>query len=202
MTSEGASSLTAVRRSLIAIPTRLASPDAMTDDSGSVVGRPDDAGPEFAALLEKLNVDQDARKTSLEQRALAVITTSGALATLLFGLVTLSTRSADYQLPRQAGGPLAVALVLFVVAAVLAVLINVPVPYKNFVAARVRPEIWDNWYKGKNHALREITASRLDLLEKAQRINGIKAWLLVVGMFAEVLAVGAVAIAVGEVLRH
>ena len=59
-------------------------------------------------IKEQLNA-QEARKNSLEQRGLAVITTSGALVTLLFGLTALTCRSefanASYMLllldPRQ-----------------------------------------------------------------------------------------------------
>jgi len=174
----------------------------MSDELVTPGTRLEDAGPEYAALLEKLNSDQDARKASIEQRGLAVITTSGTLATLLFGLVALFTKSADYQLPRQASGPLAVALVSFVAAAVLALLTNVPLFYKNFVGQKIRPEVWERWYKGKNDALRQITEGRLVLLERAQVVNGAKAWLLVAGMLCEVVAVAAVAVAVGEILRH
>src|SRR5204863_5652630 len=62
--------------------------------------------PGSSVLLDYLNdqlARQDARKVSLEQRALAVITTSGALVTLLFGLAALSSkRAATFTLPGSA----------------------------------------------------------------------------------------------------
>jgi hypothetical protein len=45
----------------------------------------------YAELIEKLADTEAARKTNLEQKAGAVITTSGSLVTLLFGLVAVLT---------------------------------------------------------------------------------------------------------------
>lgn len=163
--------------------------------------RPTDAGPEFATLLEKLSADQDARKTSLEQRGIAVITTSGTLVTLLFALVAVVTKAADFELPRTAQGPLGVALGGFVLAAVLALLTNVPLLYANVRAKEAGAQIWDQWYAGRNKALREITATRLGIVARAQLVNGIKAWLLIAALVSEVVGVGGVALAVREVLR-
>jgi hypothetical protein len=51
----------------------------------SIAARPT-AGLVYGPLINAQVEDEQARKTSLEQRGLAVITTSGVLVSLLFGL--------------------------------------------------------------------------------------------------------------------
>lgn len=162
----------------------------------------DEAGPEFAEYLKQLSQEQDARKASIEQRGLAVITTSGTLVTLLFGFVALLTKAANYELPRQASGPLAVALVAFVVAAILALLSNLPLSYKGADLTDPNKAVWNHWDKGRADAVQRIAATRLNFVKTAQRINGFKAWVLVAAMGGEVVAVVALTIAMGEVFKH
>lgn len=73
-------------------------------------------------IKDELDV-QDQRKASFEQRGLAVITTSGVLVTLLFALAALSTkRATTFVLPHAARTWLFVALVLFFLSALAALL--------------------------------------------------------------------------------
>ena len=67
------------------------------DQHKSTPPPPIDGGRSIYADFIKEQLDaQEARKVSLEQRGLAVITTSGALVTLLFGLTALG--AAGYHL--------------------------------------------------------------------------------------------------------
>lgn len=82
---------------------------------------------------------QDQRKASFEQRGLAVITTSGALVTLLFALAALSTKeSQTFVLPDRARGWLEAALVSFFFAAVAALITNVPLGYEAVEADEIK----------------------------------------------------------------
>lgn len=171
------------------------------DETGSaplVTG--DDVGVDYAAWVEKLVEDQEARKTSLEQRGLSVITTSGALATLLFGLVTLLTKSNDYKLPTSTHGWIAGALIAFSGAAVLGLLTNVPLFYNKVKFKRGPKELLDKFEDPPATARREITATRLKEYRSAKKLNGLKAWCLVLAMLGEVVAVGLLAVAIGKVL--
>jgi hypothetical protein len=49
-------------------------------------------------------------------------------------------------------------------------------------------------------ATRDVAFSRLDALESAKRLNGIKGWALAVAMAFEALAVGCVAVAIWQIL--
>lgn len=171
--------------------------------TGTVVSpSADGAGAEFATYVQQLATEQDARKASIEQRGLAVVTTSGTLVTVLFALVALLTKTPEYKLPVQAHGTLGLALVLFVVAAVLAVLTNVPLAYRGADLSDPQSALWDHWSKDRGYALQRITATRVVVAARAQAVNGVKAWLLLAAITAEVAAILVLAVALGEVLRH
>jgi len=163
---------------------------------------PPPAGPEYAKYVEQLVTEQDARKTSIEQRGLAVITTSGTLVTILFALVALLTKAADYHLPVKARGPVGVALIGFVVAGVLGLVTNVPLKYSNIDLSDPDKLFWDHWDSGQSDAQQRIIGTRLNILGQAQANNGRKGWALLTAMSFEVAAVIALSIAVSEILRH
>lgn len=159
-----------------------------------------DVGLEYSAYAEALLAAQDARKASLGQRGLAVITTSGTLVTLVFGLVALLTKANDYRLPHSAHGWIGTALVSFVIAAVLGLVSNVPLNYggPNFDGEGTLRAVWDD--EGVV-ARRRVTETRLNDYRQAQKRNGFKAWVLVAGMAFEVGAVVLLSIAVAIILH-
>lgn len=159
-----------------------------------------DTGVDYATYIASLIETQEARKSSLEQRGLAIITTSGTLATLLFGLVALLTKANDYELPRSAHPWITWALGAFVVAALLGVATNWPRRYHE--AKFEDPKtLLDRWDDSSAAARKRITTTRLKVLKRAQEVNGQKAWSLVGGMAAEVTAILLLAIAIGEILK-
>lgn len=91
-----------------------------------------DAGPSIAGdaygtfIAEQLQ-RETATKESFERRAVAVITTSGVLVGLLFGLAGAVIGQDDFTAPTTFARVLVVvALALFLVAAVLGILVNAP----------------------------------------------------------------------------
>jgi hypothetical protein len=134
---------------------------------------------------------QDARKSSIEQRSVAVITTSGGLVTLLFALGALSTRRSDhFQLGGHAPTYLGVALILFVLAAVAALVANVPVRYSVMAVEGLRRELMMAPSRTVDHALARLTDARLYGLASARDKNRRKAKLLFAAITLEVVAVG------------
>src|SRR5215470_18460291 len=75
-----------------------------------------DDGNIYAAYIQSLLDHEQDRKTVLEAKASAVITTSGVLVTLLFGLVAVVTGAKTFKLPEASHGWLIAAILLFVVA--------------------------------------------------------------------------------------
>jgi hypothetical protein len=157
----------------------------------------------FADYVKAQLERQDTLKSSLEQRGLAVITTAGALVTLLFGLAALSTQKAQtFDLPRSAGYVLVVALALFFAAAVTAILTNVPLEYQQASTRGIRDAI----NRDKEQPTPAVTAEHdaalttLDILESAIALNEGKARVLFWAMAFEVAAVALVGVAVGLVI--
>lgn len=158
-------------------------------------------GTSYATFIRELVAEQDVRKASLEGRGLAVITTAGSLATALFGLVALITKSDEFVLPGEAHGPLGVAVAAFTIAAMLGVLTNLPLFYKGVAGDAPKALLDERWDETEDAARLRIASTRAGVFEAARKANGLKAWLLILAMVAEVVGVGAIGLAVIEVLR-
>ena len=144
---------------------------------------------------------QEARKSSLEQRGLAVITTSGALVTLLFGLTALTVkREATFDIPTTAAVFLAAALVFFVVAALLALIRNLPRSYAGVTVNALGDAVKNRWDVNEATASRMVALTRLKVLASAKYVNNQKGLALIWAMVAEILAVALVGVAMGFVL--
>ena len=144
---------------------------------------------------------QDKRKASFEQRGLAVITTSGALVTLLFALAALSTKAAaTFTISTPAKTWLSSALVLFVASALAALLSNAPFIYQAVPVEKIRERLREQPPRDAAAAVKDVAFSRLDALESAKRKNGIKGWAVAAAMTLEALATGCVAIAIWHIL--
>ena len=97
------------------------------------------AGPLIAGLITRELDAQRAITASLQSRGLAVISSSGTLVTLLFGLSAVATTAERFKLPGAAKPPLYVAAVLLVAAAVAGIVTNAPRSVKATALARLRP---------------------------------------------------------------
>ena len=155
----------------------------------------------YAELAKEALEAQEKRKASFEQRGIAVITTSGALVTLLFGLAALSTkRSATFVLPDPAREWLTVALYLFVAAAVAALVTNFPIAYTAMTAAGLKGRLKESPIRRLDDATKDVALTRVKELESAKRKNSFKGAMLMVAMALEVLAVACVARAIALIL--
>jgi hypothetical protein len=138
---------------------------------------------------------------SLEQRGLAVITTSGVLVTLLFGLTALSVRRAStFVIPDTAGALLIAALVFFVLAALCAIVTNVPRSYEGVTVAGLRKAVKERWADTEAVASEMVALTRLKVLDSAKMNNDFKGRALIVAMSCEIIGVALVGAAVGFVL--
>jgi hypothetical protein len=130
----------------------------------------------YAAYIKELVDSEDSRKSSLEQRGMGVITTSSALATLLFTLVGVVAASKNFSLPAAAHGYLIAAILLFATAVAVGILANLPLRYRQAApTAEGLAEIWD-YPVSDGQAY--LIATRLKILESARRSNELKGWLV------------------------
>ena len=140
--------------------------------------------------------EQAARKSSIEQRALAVITTSGALVSLLVALSALLLgKTAGLRLHSGPRAALVAAVIAFVAAAIIALMANTPRAYLSFA-----PEDLDRmlreWDSGGEDALWLVSQAQAEHLKSAIKANARKALLLQTAVGAEVGAVALIALGV------
>lgn len=155
----------------------------------------------YADYIKEQLEAQEARKVSLEQRGLAVITTSGVLVTLLFGLTALSVRRAStFVIPDTAAALLIAALVFFVLAAICAIYTNLPRSYEAVTVDGLRRAVKERWDDTEALASEMVALTRLKMLASAKKNNDAKGIALVIAMCLEILAVALVGAAVGFVL--
>jgi hypothetical protein len=156
----------------------------------------------YFEFFHELIRDQNDRKASIEQRGLAVITSTGALVTLLFGLVTIASAADANALPRAAHGPFVAGAVLLVLAGICALLTNIPSrKYQNLDAGRT-DDIFDRWWsKSKEDAELRISVMRAGVFAAAQEANNRKAKVLVIALLFEIAGVVATALAATEIVR-
>ena len=152
--------------------------------------------------MEAELADQRTNKTSLEQRGVAVVTTSGVLVTLLFAMAAVVTKRENFQLPTAAEPWLYAALASFVLAAACGLLATVPLRYKGAAGAALHKVAVEKWDDSARVALRRVTVTRIKILASYRRGNNLKGRILAFAIGLEMLAVFALAVAVGIVISH
>ena len=168
----------------------------MADDEGATAT----AASVYGEYLKDELAGQETRKSSFEQRGLAVVTTAGALVTLLFGLGALSTSAAKGDpLAAEEKAFLAVALGLFVVSAVLALATNFPLKYAGPEPSDIKEHLEAE--EDADTARLEVAYARVEILTVAQAKNSSKGTLLFCALFVEVAAVACVGVAILEVIN-
>jgi hypothetical protein len=145
---------------------------------------------------------EDARQKSFEARATAVVTTSGVLATLLLGFTTLTKPASTgkvagrFVLPPASHDWVRRALVAFAVAAILALLANLPLWYWRPYVKPLKERIERHWKDSFEKAEEEVARTRIKVLRSARLNNDIKGYLAFAAIASEVAAVVFIARAV------
>ena len=155
----------------------------------------------YDAFIKDQLEQELAKKGSIEQRGLFVITTAGTLVTALFGLVALTSGKKGFVPPTSASGNLRVALVLLVLAAIAAILTNAPLLYSEADPTDLQDAVDNLWTDSSAEATRMTSATRIAFIRQAQRMNSIKAWLLITAVSLEVGAVAFVGLAMSRILE-
>jgi hypothetical protein len=169
--------------------------------SGEEASAPSAATVYDAYLKDELG-GQETRKSSFEQRGLAVVTTAGTLVTLLFGLAALSSRSAiGDSLSHGEKLWLTGALGLFILSAVFALATNFPLKYSGPEPSDIETHLDADPEEDALTAQREVAFARVKILTVAQEKNTCKGNLLFVAMLVEVVAVACVGVAIFGVIN-
>lgn len=156
-------------------------PPSLSDVAGSLHG---------ALIADQLS-EERARKASLEERALAVITTSGALATLLIALAAFAKQASTAPLGDVARRLIVVAASGFIAAAVLALVIVAPWKYREADPTKLDDRIMRARWSSRNlvEEARKNAVLSYHTLVHARKLNDCKAKLLFLAVVAEVVAI-------------
>jgi hypothetical protein len=149
----------------------------------------------YADYIKALIDAEMTRKSSLEQRGAGVVTTSGTLVTLLFGLVGVITAAKNFSLPVKSHGYLGAAIILFTIAVAIGIAANLPFLYKE--AYPTAGQLARIWHYTESQAQAHIIATRLTILGSARRANGLKGLLVLI---AGTVQLAALVLLVVEVL--
>ncbi len=150
------------------------------------------ASAAFGEYISEQMVEERARKTSLEARGLALITTSGVFTTLVLGIAALV---GDADLPRAARVLLVLSLATFLVAAVMGVVVNKPANYDEPSTASLLATLDEYGSRDLAVGQKAVAKSRLDVLGTARKRNDDKAGYLRAAAWAQIVAMGLVALA-------
>ena len=163
----------------------------------------EEAGSIYASFIGDQLEDERSRRTSIEQRGLSVITTSGVLVTLLFGFSALVTGNASFRLENTARLFLELSLTSFVAAAVLGIITNWPLPYspvgEEDLKRLIRPEFW---HRSISPAARRVAEDQIETLVEMHRSDNFRGQVLLAAMVVEILAIILLACSVGVILRR
>jgi hypothetical protein len=148
------------------------------------------AGVAYGQLIADQLTEERARKSSLEARGVTVITTSGTLATLLFGLTAGLTAVTSFKLPADAKLPLLLTVIAFVIAAMCGLATNLPLIYWEPTPKGLAKLIDSRyWTAQATVGQLRVAAAQVTILSAARAANNIKVRLLIAAAAAELLAV-------------
>ncbi len=155
----------------------------------------------YLGFISGLLASEESRKASLETRGIAVITTSGALVSLLLGLIAAIKGSKTFTLPVSANVPFLIGGLLFGIAATLGILANVPFLYKSVKPTALESATADLWDDAPEDAELMVASTQIGLYAGARNTNSLKAIFVLAGLTTEVAALIPIVIAVVDVLH-
>jgi hypothetical protein len=152
-------------------------------------------------LVQDQLAEERSTKSSLEARAIGVITSSGALVTLIFALAALVTKPVEFDLPGPARLMLGATLVAFIVAAVLALIAARPGTYQEVTLESLRAAATEEAMGATaEEGEPEIAKGLINIIAKAREENANKARFLKAAVTFEAVAAVLLAVAVAIVL--
>ncbi|MGR7025670.1 hypothetical protein [Geodermatophilus sp. URMC 62] len=160
------------------------------------------AGSHIAAAIESELSFEASRKASVEQRGLAVVTSSAALVTLLLGFAALVTKATDFELELVPLVLILAALAFFLFAVLQGILVNRLIEYKRIDPQDLSRLVEDPsvWRSSADVVDRRLAEAAMVALRDSQEKTNSKARSLQWGIWAQMAAVALLAGAVVLIL--
>jgi hypothetical protein len=158
------------------------------------------AGPVLGEMIREQLDQERRRKDSLEQRGMAVITSSGVLVALLLAIAGIATTNLHIALPDLAKWTAGLALVLFAGAALFGLWTNWAYKIKEPDLGQAEMLVKTHWAQAAEDAEQFVAHSYLTSVVSYRESGNKKARWLLVALTLEAAAIVALALAVGAVL--
>lgn len=143
----------------------------------------------YADFVQELLTAEEARRSSLEQRGLAVITSSGVLATLGFGSLAIAKKGDHIALSTSSAPLLVAGAIALLLAAAFALATNVPLRHRAVNLVTLKDKLREHTADEEKIGQIRVTSTRLQLLQTTRHGNDLKAVLCLVAMASEVVGI-------------
>ena len=167
----------------------------MSDEDSPIAGRA------YAELISEQLQEERARKASLEQRGLAVISTSGVIVSLVFAVTAGLLDNAV--LPPVGKLFVVAALAFFIGACVMGIATNIPRTYREVEPEGLKQLLErERWQSTLEVGRRRSAEARVGIYQSARSVTNTKARFLLLAIALEVSAVVFLAGAITAVILN
>lgn len=155
------------------------------------------AGGHYASLISEQLEEERGRKSSLEQRGITVITSSGVFVSLVFGFSALVTSRPGFELKAWPQALLIASLIAFFAAAIAGIVLNSPRRYREASVDDLKRLIVRGfWDASDSLGGRRASQVRVSILNAARDVNAAKAKWLTGAVVTQVVAISLLSAAV------
>jgi hypothetical protein len=171
----------------------------MGDGTPSADAVPDSYDPTpYVQFVTDLLAAEQARIDRMEARGLAVVTTSGTLATLLLAIAALVVKRQGVHIDKSALALAALASLAFVVAAGLGIAANRPRRAWDVSPGAIAEQMQDRWGRAspRDSPDQKVTATRVEIWKSLRELSQSKAKSVFAAMTVEAMAIALLTAAV------
>ncbi|MGW6932930.1 hypothetical protein ACWGE0_22935 [Lentzea sp. NPDC054927] len=161
-----------------------------------------DQGKTYLGFVEAELKAERERRTAFEARGQALVTSSGALVTLLVGLAAIVKTAATPQLTPWVLGPVGTALLLFATAGGCGVIAGWNRHYAVAATGTLRTMLAAHWIDNEVDARNHTGSLLVSTLATLRSANNFKARWVTIGLIVQVSALIALAVAVLAMIIH
>ncbi|MEU8185866.1 hypothetical protein [Micromonospora carbonacea] len=160
-----------------------------------------DQGKTYGSFIEaELAAERD-RRNRFDDRGVSLVKTSGSLVTLLAAVVAFLRTGREYQFPRDAVGPLMLALTFLTIAAMAGIVTSLNRAYEVPNPPTLRKLLEERWAVDSEVSARNFVGEmQVHIIHSLRKGSNWKAKFLLTGLIAQVVALLALTVVVYIIL--
>lgn len=159
-----------------------------------------DQGTNYATFIEAELKAERERRTALDARGLAIVTTTAALTTVLTAVGALVSTRSGFRLPHGIFWPLVGALVAFVGTAVLGILAAGPQPYAVATPETLEQMVREHWRDHEVDARNNVSVVNMRTIASLRAGNNRRGNLISAATWVQIAGLLSLAVAVFLIL--